>query len=254
MRGLTVPEPQAFEAHPGLGVRAVCNGAELMAGNLRFMEEALFDITPLRAQMLTLEEKGATVMIVSSDKRLIGLVAVADTVKEHAAQVVAELKGEGIEVIMLTGDNERTARAIGRSIGIDNVISGVLPAGKADVIRGIKAKGLVVAMVGDGINDAPALAESHIGIAMACGSDVAKETGGIILMRDDLRDVVKGIRLSRATMRRIKMNLFWAFIYNAIGIPIAAAGLLNPIIAAAAMALSSLSVVTNSALLRRVRI
>ena len=254
MRGLTVPEPQAFEAHPGLGVRAVCNGAELMAGNLRFMEEALFDITPLRAQMLTLEEKGATVMIVSSDKRLIGLVAVADTVKEHAAQVVAELKGEGIEVIMLTGDNERTARAIGRSIGIDNVISGVLPAGKADVIRGIKAKGLVVAMVGDGINDAPALAESHIGIAMACGSDVAKETGGIILMRDDLRDVVKGIRLSRATMRRIKMNLFWAFIYNVIGIPIAAAGLLNPIIAAAAMALSSLSVVTNSALLRRVRI
>ncbi|MBI5235408.1 MAG: heavy metal translocating P-type ATPase [Deltaproteobacteria bacterium] len=254
MRGLTLPEPQAFGAHPGLGVTAVCNGAEFMIGNPRFMETSGVDIAPLKEQMLSLEEKGNTVMIVARDKRLVGLVAVADTVKEHAAEVVAGLKAEGIEVIMLTGDNERTARAIGASIGIGNVISGVLPAGKAEVIRGLKAKGSVVAMVGDGINDAPALAESHIGIAIGSGSDVAKETGGIILVRDDLRDVVKGIRLSRATMRRIKLNLFWAFIYNAIGIPIAAAGLLNPIIAAAAMALSSLSVVTNSALLRRVKI
>ena len=155
---------------------------------------------------------------------------------------------------MLTGDNERTARAVARELGIEEVLAGVLPKDKAGVIRGLKAKGKVVAMVGDGINDAPALAESDIGIAIGSGSDVAKETGGIILIRDDVRDVVAGIRLSRATMRKIKQNLFWAFVYNGIGIPIAALGFLNPIIAAAAMALSSLSVVTNSAMLKRVRL
>ncbi len=163
-------------------------------------------------------------------------------------------KKEKIEVIMLTGDNERTARSIGSKVGIERIISNVLPGDKARVIKELQAEGKVVAMVGDGINDSPALAQADIGIAIGSGSDVAKETGGIILVRDDLRDVIKGIRLSKATMRKIKQNLFWAFIYNSIGVPIAAFGLLNPIIAAAAMALSSLSVVTNSALLKGVKI
>ena len=155
---------------------------------------------------------------------------------------------------MLTGDNKRTAEAIGRELGIDRVIAEVLPADKAAMIKDLQNKGKIVAMVGDGVNDAPALATADIGIAIGSGSDVAKETGGIILMRDDVRQVVYAIRLSRATLRKIKQNLFWAFIYNTIGIPIAALGYLNPIIAAAAMALSSLSVVANSALLKRTKL
>jgi len=157
-------------------------------------------------------------------------------------------------VVMLTGDNERTARAIGEKLGIERIIANVLPGDKAKVIKELQAEGKVVAMVGDGINDAPALAQSDIGIAIGSGSDVAKETGGIILVKDDLRDVIKSIRLSKATMRKIKQNLFWAFFYNTVAIPIAAFGLLNPIIAAAAMSLSSLSVVSNSALLKTVKI
>jgi Cu+-exporting ATPase len=164
------------------------------------------------------------------------------------------LKNEKVEVIMLTGDNERTAKAIGLKLGIERIISNVLPADKARVIKELQSERKIVAMVGDGINDSPALAQADIGIAIGSGSDVAKETGGIILVRDDLRDVIKGIKLSRATMRKIKQNLFWAFIYNTVSIPIAAFGLLNPIVAAAAMALSSLSVVSNSALLKRVKI
>ncbi|MBI5179799.1 MAG: HAD-IC family P-type ATPase, partial [Nitrospirae bacterium] len=212
-----------------------------------------------------LEENGNTVMIVAinppspplikgGEGGLIGLIAVADTLKEHAEDVIKGLKAEKIEVVMLTGDNERTAKAIGAKIGINKIISNVLPGDKAKVIKKLQSKGKVVAMVGDGINDSPALAQADIGIAIGSGSDVAKEAGGIILVRNDLRDVIKGIKLSRATMRKIKQNLFWAFIYNAIGIPIAAFGLLNPIIAAAAMALSSLSVVANSATLKRFRL
>jgi Cu+-exporting ATPase len=155
---------------------------------------------------------------------------------------------------MLTGDHARTAAAIGRSLGIDRVIADVLPSDKAKTIKELQAAGKVVAMVGDGVNDAPALATADIGIAIGSGSDVAKETGGIILVKSDVRDVVAGIRLSRATMRTIKQNLFWAFVYNSIGVPIAALGFLNPIIAAAAMALSSLSVIVNSALLKRVKL
>jgi cation transport ATPase len=168
------------------------------------------------------------------------------------------LRDERVQVIMLTGDNQRTAAAIGRLLGIDRVIADVLPSDKAKAIKELQAGGKVVAMVGDGVNDAPALATADIGIAIGIaigsGSDVAKETGGIILVRSDVRDVAAGIRLSRATMRTIKQNLFWAFIYNSIGVPIAALGFLNPIIAAAAMALSSLSVIVNSALLKRVKL
>jgi len=193
-------------------------------------------------------------MLVGCEGKLAAVIAVADTLKPEAKEAVASLKASGVEVIMLTGDNSRTANTIGRELGIDTVIAEVLPSDKAKIIKELQAKGKVVAMVGDGVNDAPALATADIGIAIGSGSDVAKETGGIILVKNDVRDVVSGINLSRATMRTIKQNLFWAFIYNSVGVPIAALGFLNPIIAAAAMALSSLSVIVNSALLKRVRL
>ncbi|MBI4691620.1 MAG: heavy metal translocating P-type ATPase, partial [Nitrospirae bacterium] len=254
MMNLNIPDAEKFEAVPGHGVKVRSQGKDIVIGNRRLMKQIGIDIEDKEAIISGLEEKGNTVMIVSEDGRLIGFVAVADTLKEHAEDVVKGLKAEGIEVIMLTGDNERTAKAIGSKVGLERVISNVLPGDKAKVIKELQEKGKVVAMVGDGINDSPALAQADIGIAIGSGSDVAKETGGIILVRDDLRDVIKGIKLSRATMRKIKQNLFWAFGYNTVAIPIAAFGFLNPIIAAAAMALSSLSVVSNSALLKTVKI
>jgi Cu+-exporting ATPase len=170
---------------------------------------------------------------------MIGIVAVADTLKPEAKEAITQLKDINVEVVMLTGDNQRTANSIANQLGIDRVIAEVLPSDKAKVIKELQGQGKVVAMVGDGVNDAPALAAADIGIAIGSGSDVAKETGGIILMKNDVRDVVSGIKLSRITMRKIKQNLFWAFIYNSVGVPIAAFGFLNPIIAAAAMALCS---------------
>ncbi len=254
MMGLAIPDAESFEAIPGHGVKAKLNGREILIGNRRLMKDFDIEIENKEAMISALEEKGNTVMILAQDRRIIGLIAVADTLKENAEEVVKGLKDEGIEVVMLTGDNERTAKAIGSKVGIDRIIANVLPDEKSKVIKELQAEGKVVAMVGDGINDSPALAQADIGIAIGSGSDVAKETGGIILVKDDLRDVIKSIKLSRATMRKIKQNLFWAFIYNTVGIPIAAFGLLNPIIAAAAMALSSLSVVINSALLKGVKI
>jgi Cu+-exporting ATPase len=254
MMGLSIPSAESFEAIPGHGVKVSFNGKEILIGNRRLMEERSIALKDKETIISGLEEKGNTVMIVAEDNKLKGLIAVADTLKEHAEDVVKGLKAEGVQVIMLTGDNERTAKAIGAKVGIDRIIANVLPGEKAKVIKDLQAEGKVVAMVGDGINDSPALAQSDIGIAIGSGSDVAKETGGIILVKDDLRDVIKSIRLSRATMRKIKQNLFWAFFYNTAAIPIAAFGFLNPIIAAAAMAISSLSVVSNSALLKTVKI
>jgi Cu+-exporting ATPase len=252
--GLNIPDAESFEAVPGHGVKVKIHGKEVVIGNRRLMNTMNIDIGDKETAISILEEKGNTVMIVANDGKLAGLIAVADTLKENAEDVIRGLKNEKVEVIMLTGDNERTAKAIGLKLGIERIISNVLPADKARVIKELQSERKIVAMVGDGINDSPALAQADIGIAIGSGSDVAKETGGIILVRDDLRDVIKGIKLSRATMRKIKQNLFWAFIYNTVSIPIAAFGLLNPIIAAAAMALSSLSVVSNSALLKRVKI
>lgn len=254
MRGLEIQDPESFEAVPGHGVKAGYRGETILLGNRRLMEINGIDAGDFEDKLRNLEEHGKTAMLIAASNNILGIIAVADTLKEHSIEAVRALKKESVEVIMLTGDNVRTARAIARQVGIENVIANVLPGEKAVVIKGLQDAGKVVAMVGDGINDAPALAQADIGIAIGSGSDVAKETGGIILLRDDVRDVVAGIRLSRATMRKIKQNLFWAFFYNSVGIPVAAIGLLSPIIAAAAMALSSLSVVSNSALLKRLRL
>ncbi len=251
---INIPDTETFEAIPGHGVKGSFNGKEIFVGNRKLMQENNIPIEKWEQTISSLEEKGNTVMLAAEDKMFVGLIAVADTLKTNAVHVVDGLKKEGVEVIMLTGDNERTAQAIGKSLGISRIIANVLPADKAAVIKDLQSEGKVVAMVGDGINDSPALAQSDIGIAIGSGSDIAKETGGIILVKDDIRDVIRAIKLSKATMRKIKQNLFWAFIYNTVGVPVAAFGLLNPIIAAAAMALSSLSVVTNSALLKGLKI
>jgi Cu+-exporting ATPase len=254
LRDLALPPITSFEGITGHGVRAQVDGHTLLLGNRRLFSQQGIDIGQAETAMIDLERSGKTAMLVGADDTLIGIIAVADTLKPEAKEAVAELRAMGIEVILLSGDNERTARAVGKELGIDNVIAEVVPADKAKVIKNLQGQGKKVAMVGDGVNDAPALATADIGIAIGSGSDVAKETGGIILVRDDVRQVAAAIRLSRATLRRIKQNLFWAFLYNSVGIPIAALGFLNPIIAAAAMALSSLSVIVNSALLKRAKL
>ena len=253
-RGLALGKVQAFEALSGHGIKGVLDGVGVLLGNRRLLLKEGIDVAPAEQTMVRLESEGKTAMLVAIGGRLAGVIAVADTLKPEARQAIEELKREGVEVVMLTGDNRRTAEAIGRELGISRVIAEVLPSDKARIIQDLQKDGKAVAMVGDGVNDAPALATAQIGIAIGSGSDVAKETGGIILVRDDVRDVVAAIRLSRATMRKIKQNLFWAFVYNTLGIPIAALGFLNPIIAAAAMALSSLSVIVNSALLKTMKL
>lgn len=250
-RELVLPKVENFEAIPGHGIRGKVDGKITLLGNRRLFEREGIDVRPAEEIMAKLEAQGKTAMLVGLDGALTGVLAVADTLKLEAKDAIAELMKENVEVIMLTGDNRRTAEAIAKELGIKHVIAEVLPSDKAKVIQDLQKQGKSVAMVGDGVNDAPALAVAEIGIALGSGSDVAKETGGIVLIKNDVRDVVASIRLSRATMRKIKQNLFWAFIYNAIGVPIAAFGFLNPIIAAAAMALSSLSVIVNSALLKR---
>lgn len=253
-RNLEISAVNGFEAIPGHGIRGEAEGKRILLGNRRLFAQESIDPKPAEEIMTQLEVQGKTAMLVGLNGALAGIVAVADTLKPEAREAIAELMKENVEVIMLTGDNRRTAEAIARELGIENVIAEVLPGDKAKVIQDLQKQGKVVAMVGDGVNDAPALAVADIGIALGSGSDVAKETGGIVLIKDDVRDVVASIRLSRATMRKIKQNLFWAFIYNTIGIPVAALGFLNPIIAAAAMALSSLSVIVNSALLKRTKL
>ncbi len=255
MRSNPLPPVDAFSAISGEGVSARVERRAVLLGNRRLMTNQGVAISvDAETQLAGLEAAGKTAMLIAVDGELAGIIAVADTLKEHSAEAARSLKELGVKVLMLTGDNERTARAIGAQLGLTDVIAGVLPGDKAAKIQELRDNGEIVAMVGDGINDAPALATAEIGIALGSGSDVAKETGGIILMHDAPRDVVTAIQLSRATMRKIRQNLFWAFAYNTAAIPIAAVGLLNPIIAAAAMALSSLSVIANSATLKRVRL
>ena len=253
-RGLGLPKATGINGIAGHGIEGSVDSRKIWLGNRRLFARQGISTEAAEEYLIGLEADGKTAMLVGVDDRLLGVIAVADTIKPEAAEAVAALQASGIKVVLLSGDNHRTAEAVARQCGIERVIAEVLPDDKAAMIRQLQSEGQVVAMVGDGVNDAPALATADIGIAIGSGSDVAKETGSIILLKNDVRDVVTAIRLSRATMVKIKQNLFWAFIYNSIGIPIAAFGLLNPIIAAAAMALSSLSVIANSAMLKGARI
>jgi len=249
---LETGEVEKFRALPGNGLTAVLDGAVLCGGNLKFISTKVSVPEEIRKQAEGLAEAGKTPLFFSKDKELIGIIAVADVIKEDSPQAVKELQNMGIHVVMLTGDNERTAKAIGAQAGVDEVIAGVLPDGKERVIRKLKLKGKV-AMVGDGINDAPALTRADIGIAIGAGTDVAIDAADVVLMKSRLSDVPAAIRLSRATLKNIHENLFWAFFYNAVGIPLAA-GIwypiwgwkLNPMFGAAAMSLSSFCVVTNA--------
>ncbi|RCX10368.1 Cu+-exporting ATPase [Anaerobacterium chartisolvens] len=246
-----ISDPDMFEAIPGRGVSAVVDNRSVYIGTRKLMNEKGIDLGNIEEIVLKLEDEGKTAMLMSVDGRPEAVIAVADTLKESSKEAIRELQRMGMEVYMITGDNKRTARAIASQVGIQNVLAEVLPENKAQEVEKLKNNGRVVAMVGDGINDAPALATAHIGMAIGTGTDVAIEAADITLMRGDLSAIPAAIRLSRKTMSKIKQNLFWAFFYNVIGIPFAALGLLNPMIAGGAMAFSSVSVVTNSLSLRR---
>ncbi|MCM1987296.1 heavy metal translocating P-type ATPase [Methanococcoides seepicolus] len=252
----------AFDSIPGHGVTATIAGRKVLLGTRKLMADNNVDVSGMSDALEELERQGKTAMLVSADGNAIGIVAVADTLKENSVQAVSKLRDMGIEVVMMTGDNSRTASAIASEAGIDRVLSEVLPEDKAAEVKKLQKENKIVAMVGDGINDAPALTQADVGIAMGAGTDVAMESAQIVLIRNDLLDVVASLRLSRLTMRKIKQNLFWAFGYNSLGIPIAA-GILYPVfhqvlvtpaMAAAFMAMSSVSVVTNSLLMKRSRI
>ncbi|MBI0584176.1 MAG: copper-translocating P-type ATPase [Methanomassiliicoccus sp.] len=256
--GIEVPEAKGFEAVPGQGVRATVDDSVVLIGNRKLMDANGVDVFSAETRLQEMESGGNTAMLLSIDGRLAGVIGVADVVKETSREAIAELRKMGIEVIMLTGDNPRTAKVIASQVGIDKYIAEVLPENKAKEVSRLQGEGGKVAMVGDGVNDAPALAQADVGIAIGSGTDVAMETGDIVLIKSDLIDVVAAVQLSRRTMSKIRQNLFWALGYNSAGIPIAAGVLypflgvlLNPIVAAGAMALSSVSVVTNAALLKR---
>jgi Cu+-exporting ATPase len=260
-RKIAVPRPKSFKAIPGFGVTASWRGKRLLFGNRALMKKngvGVASSASIEKRVATLESEGKTVMLLASNSLLVGLIAVADVPKPNAAEAVAALRALGKRVVMLSGDNERTAKAIARKVGVDSVIADVLPQEKEKEIARLQRSGEVVAMVGDGVNDAPALAKADVGIALGAGTDVAMEAGDVVLVKNDLRDVAAAIYLSAYTVRKIRQNLFWAFAYNSLGIPVAAGALyffngflLNPMVAGAAMALSSVSVVSNSLLMRR---
>ncbi len=256
--GLALVAVKGFSAVPGHGVQGKLNKRNVLFGNRKLMRDNKLDVAGFEERIASLEKQGKTVMVIAVDDRISGLIAVADTIKNSTGEAVKRLKEMGIEVVMITGDNTRTAAAISGQAGIDRVLAEVLPEDKAREVQKLQAEGKTVAMVGDGINDAPALAQADVGIALGSGTDIAIEAGEIVLIKSDIRDVVTAIELSQATMRKIKTNLFWSLFYNVLGIPIAAGVLypffqimLRPEIAGAAMALSSVSVVSNSLLLRR---
>ena len=253
-KGIELGDVQFFEAIPGHGVQATVSGQGVIVGTRKLMKQYGIDIQSILPMMERLEGEGKTAMVAAVNGQYAGLVAVADTIKETSKEAISRLQGMGITVMMMTGDNERTAQTIGKEIGVDAVIAEVLPEGKAEEVKKLQQQGKKVAMVGDGINDAPALAIADIGMAIGTGTDVAMEAADITLIRGDLNSIADAILMSRKTMRNIKQNLFWAFAYNVIGIPIAALGLLAPWVAGAAMAFSSVSVVLNALRLQRVKL
>ena len=251
---LTVEEITDFNAVTGKGVRAKIDEKEVLVGSRRLLTEAGIEVENLEEEMQQLEKKAKTAMLVAIGQQVAGIIAVADPLKEDSKAAINELRELGLETVMITGDNQRTAEAIAEEVGIDHVVAEVLPDGKVSEIKDLQEKFGTIAMVGDGINDAPALTQAHVGIAIGTGTDIAIESADVTLVRGDLSSVISAVKLSRATFKKIKQNLFWAFIYNTIAIPVAILGLLHPAIAEAAMATSSVSVVTNANLLRRVDI
>jgi Cu+-exporting ATPase len=245
-KGYEIEDPDKFEARPGKGVFCEIDDNEILIGNEELLIEGEVCFDDVSDKLLNVRRKGRVATLLAINGRLRAIITFSDSLRKYAKETVEGLKEQGIEVYMLTGDNEETAKTVANKIGIDNVIAGVMPRGKADEVEKLKAGGKIVAMVGDGINDAPALAAADIGFAIGTGSDIAVEAGDIVMLGSDLRSVIAAIRLSKKTMRKIKQNLFWAFIYNSIGIPFAALGILSPVISAGAMAFSSISVITNS--------
>ncbi|MFZ2695223.1 MAG: copper-translocating P-type ATPase, partial [Lactococcus raffinolactis] len=255
---MTLAKPDHFEAIPGYGIRVEIEGKDMYIGNRKLMLEQKIDLSSMEKESDRLADEGKTPMYLSVDGELAGIIAVADTLKENSMKAVKELRRRGVEVIMITGDNKRTAKAIAKQVGIDSVLSEVLPEDKAEEVKKLQEAGKKVAMVGDGINDAPALAQADVGIAVGSGTDVAIESADIVLMRNDLTAVLTAIDLSHATLRNIKQNLFWAFAYNLVGIPVAmgllyifGGPLMSPMFAAVAMSFSSVSVLLNALRLRR---
>ncbi len=260
-RGLSLDDAEDFESKTGKGILGRVAGRRVGLGNPRLLEDLGLDTGPLEARAETLRAGGATVMFVAVDDRVAGLIAVADAIKDTTPEAIRLLHADGVEIVMLTGDNRTTAEAVAKTLGIDRVEAEVLPEQKNRIVQRLQGEGRVVAMAGDGINDAPALAQAQVGIAMGTGTDVAMESAGVTLVKGDLRGVARARRLSRATMRNIRQNLFWAFAYNALGVPVAAGLLypvfgllLSPMLAAAAMSFSSVSVIGNALRLRRVRL
>ncbi|EMY4799224.1 heavy metal translocating P-type ATPase [Bacillus pacificus] len=251
---IDIPSSETFEAIPGFGIESVVEGKQLLIGTRRLMKKFNIDIEEVSKSMEELEREGKTAMLIAINKEYAGIVAVADTVKDTSKAAIARLKKMGLDVVMITGDNTQTAQAIAKQVGIDHVIAEVLPEGKAEEVKQLQAQGKKVAMVGDGINDAPALATADIGMAIGTGTDVAMEAADITLIRGDLNSIADAIFMSKMTIRNIKQNLFWALAYNGLGIPIAALGFLAPWVAGAAMAFSSVSVVLNALRLQRVKL
>ncbi len=242
---------QGFQAAPGKGARARVGGEDVVVGKEEYLRESAIDTSPVTLAVNEFQIDGKTTVLIARDGAVAGLIAVADTLKPSSRQAVQDLELMGRHVVMITGDNERTAHAIAREAGISDVLANVLPGEKAEAVKKLQAERGPVAMVGDGINDAAALAQADVGVAIGAGADVAIESSDITLVSGDLTALVTAIRLSEATFKKIRQNLVWAFGYNVLAIPLAVLGLLHPLIAEAAMALSSINVVTNSLLLRR---
>ncbi|HJV46174.1 MAG TPA: heavy metal translocating P-type ATPase, partial [Bacillota bacterium] len=253
-RGINLKAVSTFEAIPGYGIAASIDEKDVLIGTRKLMIQNHIELQSAEAEMNRLENEGKTAMLVAINKKFAGIVTVADTIKETSEEAVKRLKQMGIRVVMITGDNQRTAQAIAKRVDIDEVLAEILPEGKAEEVKKLQKQGARVAMVGDGINDAPALATADIGMAMGTGTDIAMETADVTLMRGDLSSIPDAILMSKKTMRNIKQNLFWALAYNSLGIPVAAIGLLAPWIAGAAMAFSSVSVVLNALRLQKVKL